>query len=163
MSEALNKNMEKNIFPHWRNHQSMKGWCSMNYPSVLTNPTIRRPTLKPRIPPSEQMDGPSKLNNVILTHLEFSNLNRPVSAPGVKINRPFTNRVSIQAVKLEPIQPCIGNPVEEKQLLQVATQNILNRQDSSMNDSSSNAGGSEKRSFVEHPIKEMRAVSQIQY
>jgi len=25
MSEALNKNMEKNIFPHWRNHQSMKG------------------------------------------------------------------------------------------------------------------------------------------
>ena len=57
MSEALNKNMEKNIFPHWRNHQSMKGWCSMNYPSILTNPTIRRPTLKPRMPPSEQ--GPS--------------------------------------------------------------------------------------------------------
>jgi hypothetical protein len=54
MSEALNKNMEKNIFPHWRNHQSMKGWCSMNYPSILTNPTIRRPTLKPRMPPSEQ-------------------------------------------------------------------------------------------------------------
>jgi hypothetical protein len=25
MSEALHKNMEKNIFPHWRNHQSMKG------------------------------------------------------------------------------------------------------------------------------------------
>lgn len=25
MSEALNKNMEKNIFPNWRNHQSMKG------------------------------------------------------------------------------------------------------------------------------------------
>jgi len=25
MSEALNKNIEKNIFPHWRNHQSMKG------------------------------------------------------------------------------------------------------------------------------------------
>jgi hypothetical protein len=57
MSEALNKNMEKNIFPHWRNHQSMKGWCSMNYPSILTNPTIRRPTLKPRMPPGE---GPSK-------------------------------------------------------------------------------------------------------
>ncbi len=25
MSEALNKNMEKNIFPHWRNHASLKG------------------------------------------------------------------------------------------------------------------------------------------
>jgi hypothetical protein len=25
MSEALNKNMEKNIFPHWRNHSSLKG------------------------------------------------------------------------------------------------------------------------------------------
>ena len=25
MSEALNKNMEKNVFPYWRNHQSMKG------------------------------------------------------------------------------------------------------------------------------------------
>ena len=54
MSEALNKNMEKNIFPHWRNHQSMKGWCSMNYPSILTNPTIRRPTdsvTRPKINP----------------------------------------------------------------------------------------------------------------
>lgn len=29
MSEALNKNMEKNIFPHWRNHQSMKGNLNM--------------------------------------------------------------------------------------------------------------------------------------
>ena len=54
MSEALNKNMEKNIFPHWRNHQSMKGWCSMNYPSILTNPTIRRQTdsvTRPKINP----------------------------------------------------------------------------------------------------------------
>lgn len=25
MSEALNKNMEKNVFPYWRNHASMKG------------------------------------------------------------------------------------------------------------------------------------------
>ena len=25
MSEALNKNIEKNIFPHWRNHKSIKG------------------------------------------------------------------------------------------------------------------------------------------
>ncbi len=53
MDEALNKNIEKNIFPHWRNHQSLKGnffsfnnilgWCSMNYPSILNNPTIKRP------------------------------------------------------------------------------------------------------------------------
>ena len=25
MGEALNKNIEKNIFPYWRNHQSLKG------------------------------------------------------------------------------------------------------------------------------------------
>ena len=25
MSEALNKNMEKNINPYWRNHASLKG------------------------------------------------------------------------------------------------------------------------------------------
>ena len=25
MNEALNKNIEKNIFPYWRNHQSLKG------------------------------------------------------------------------------------------------------------------------------------------
>ena len=25
MSEALNKNIDKNIFPYWRNHQSLKG------------------------------------------------------------------------------------------------------------------------------------------
>jgi hypothetical protein len=25
MDEALNKNIEKNIFPYWRNHQSLKG------------------------------------------------------------------------------------------------------------------------------------------
>lgn len=25
MDEALNKNVEKNIFPYWRNHQSLKG------------------------------------------------------------------------------------------------------------------------------------------
>lgn len=31
MSEALNKNMEKNIFPHWRNHQSMKGNVQLFY------------------------------------------------------------------------------------------------------------------------------------
>lgn len=25
MNEALNKNIDKNIFPYWRNHQSLKG------------------------------------------------------------------------------------------------------------------------------------------
>jgi len=25
MDEALNKCIDKNIFPHWRNHQSLKG------------------------------------------------------------------------------------------------------------------------------------------
>ena len=35
MSEALNKNMEKNIFPHWRNHQSMKGKWTLYFISCL--------------------------------------------------------------------------------------------------------------------------------
>jgi hypothetical protein len=62
MNEALHKNIEKNIFPHWRNHQSLKGkfyfihqfknlfckgWCSMNYPSIMTNPMLRRPPAQP--------------------------------------------------------------------------------------------------------------------
>ena len=25
MQESLNKNIQENIFPHWRNHQSLKG------------------------------------------------------------------------------------------------------------------------------------------
>lgn len=25
MQEHLNKNIQENIFPHWRNHQSLKG------------------------------------------------------------------------------------------------------------------------------------------
>lgn len=31
MNEALNKNIEKNIFPYWRNHQSLKG----NYLEII--------------------------------------------------------------------------------------------------------------------------------
>jgi len=69
-------------------------------------------------------------------------------------------------VKLEPIASLViqqsnGNHGEE--LLLPAT--TLNRQDSGMNDSSSNAGGTtiSQRPFVEHPIKEMRALSQIQF
>ena len=25
MTESLNKNIQENIFPHWRNHRSLKG------------------------------------------------------------------------------------------------------------------------------------------
>ena len=38
MSEALNKNMEKNIFPYWRNHASLKGTLkkfNINFRMVL--------------------------------------------------------------------------------------------------------------------------------
>ena len=88
MSEALNKNMEKNIFPHWRNHQSMKGWSSMNYPSILKNPLIRRPNEE-----ATRTEPASKSNLYLPLHAEFSNLDRPISAPGQKLVRPFTNRL----------------------------------------------------------------------
>lgn len=45
MRESLNKNIQKNMAPHWRAHQSLKGWSAMNYPAIiqrfpvkLTNP-----------------------------------------------------------------------------------------------------------------------------
>ncbi|CDW83748.1 UNKNOWN [Stylonychia lemnae] len=75
MNEALNKNIEKNIFPYWRNHQSLKGWCSMNYPSILTNPTIRRPQPQPDY-----------------EKYKFSNQERPISAPNIKVQRPFSTK-----------------------------------------------------------------------
>jgi len=88
--------MEKNIFPQWRNHQSLKGkehkndeepciigWCSMNYPSILTNPTIRRPHLKDKN--ASLPENISKLNDDFKDDLEFSNHERPISAPETKL------------------------------------------------------------------------------
>ena len=51
MQETLNKNIQDNVFPHWRQHPSLKGnfclfncvgWHSMNYPTTLTSPSINR-------------------------------------------------------------------------------------------------------------------------
>ena len=42
MQEALNTNVQENVMPYWRDHNSLKGWCSMNYPCTVTNPTIKR-------------------------------------------------------------------------------------------------------------------------
>lgn len=35
MKKNLNECQAKHITPYWRNHLSMKGWTSMNYPTVL--------------------------------------------------------------------------------------------------------------------------------
>ena len=32
--------MQNHIFPHWRSHSSLKGFCSINYPSTKQNPLL---------------------------------------------------------------------------------------------------------------------------
>ena len=39
IQETVNRNVQKNQFPSFANHRSLVGWCSMNYPKVLQNPT----------------------------------------------------------------------------------------------------------------------------
>jgi hypothetical protein len=73
MLEALNLNISDNVFPHWRQHPSIKGWQSMNYPAILRNPSL-----------DQYKPAPKSECKV------FSNLERPSSLPVVKINRPFT-------------------------------------------------------------------------
>ena len=48
MHEPLNKNIEENIFPHWRQHPSLKGWQGMNYPSIITNPILTKHKTTPK-------------------------------------------------------------------------------------------------------------------
>ncbi|KRX05466.1 hypothetical protein PPERSA_04503 [Pseudocohnilembus persalinus] len=40
IKETVDRNIEKNQFPHYRNHKSLIGWCTMNYPKVLQNPKL---------------------------------------------------------------------------------------------------------------------------
>jgi len=47
MQENLNKNIQSNVFPYWRNHNSLKGWTSMNYPAVIENPLLKKLKSKP--------------------------------------------------------------------------------------------------------------------
>jgi len=42
MKQSLNLCVNNNIGPYWRDHQSVKGWCSMNYPTVLQNPLLKK-------------------------------------------------------------------------------------------------------------------------
>lgn len=37
MHKALHTNIQNNIYPYWRNHNSLKGWSGMNYPSMIVN------------------------------------------------------------------------------------------------------------------------------
>lgn len=73
MKESLNKNIDKHLASRWRGHDSLKGWCSMNYPSTLSNPMLKR---KPNYRNPEA--------------IKFSNLNRPISAPSHRVKRPLT-------------------------------------------------------------------------
>jgi hypothetical protein len=40
MDKSLNTCILNNIRPSWRNHASVKGWTSMNYPTVMDNPLL---------------------------------------------------------------------------------------------------------------------------
>ena len=60
MQESLNKEIQASVNPHWRNHRSLKGkftsrrpitvanilifpgWTSMNYPTTVTNPLLKK-------------------------------------------------------------------------------------------------------------------------
>lgn len=78
MQQALNEDVQENVMPYWRDHNSLKGWCSMNYPNTVTNPLLRRkaPTQE------EQQKKEEKL---------FSNQERPISCPDMRLQRPFSS------------------------------------------------------------------------
>jgi len=72
MREALNKGIDKQS-NYWRSHRSLHGWSSMNYPSTLSNPMLKR------------RPNPMKPENIA-----FTNLNKPISAPRDRVKRPLT-------------------------------------------------------------------------
>jgi len=73
MNKALHTNIQNNIFPYWRNHNSLKGWSGMNYPSVLVNFHNRK-----------KEDFYSK-------KFEFSNTKRPISSSIPTTIRPLSS------------------------------------------------------------------------
>ena len=40
MAETVHRTLENTQFPNYKNHKSLIGWCSMNYPKVLQNPLL---------------------------------------------------------------------------------------------------------------------------
>ena len=78
MQSALNQNIQDNIAPYWRNHQSLKGWTSMNYPTVIENALLKK----------------RESNLFEEAKVEYSNLKRPIS--GYKLTdsfiRPFSTK-----------------------------------------------------------------------
>lgn len=72
MREALNKGTDKQSY-YWRAHRSLNGWTSMNYPSTLSNPMLKR--------------RPNPINP---ERIAFTNLNKPISAPKDRVRRPLT-------------------------------------------------------------------------
>jgi len=92
MRETLNRNIENNLFPHWRSHKSLKGWSSMNYPGVMTNPFLK------------QRPQPLKYDNI-----SFSNLQRPKSAPSIKVQQPISQR--LEAIRSQQKLSSFQNPM----------------------------------------------------
>ena len=97
MTGSLNRCVQENMTPYWRNHQSLKGkqkllvtvnnnssctgWCSMNYPTVLQNPLLKKRPAKQETPAAPD-------------NIKFSNMERPIS--GYKhtdsFKRPFSTK-----------------------------------------------------------------------
>lgn len=72
------------MFPNWRQHPSLKGWQSMNYPSTLQSPLLQRHKPKPR-------------RDIKL----FSNVERPSTQPVQKMHRTFTGSLE-PGLKYQP-------------------------------------------------------------
>ena len=92
MKKNLNECQAKHITPYWRNHLSMKGkfdfhpngffsgWCTMNYPTVLQNPLVRK---RERMieasyrPKPEMKEEPEQEQSYTDNLPMFSNFSRP--------------------------------------------------------------------------------------
>ena len=40
LDARLDGTIQDHIFPHWRSHSSLKGFCAINYPSTKQNPLL---------------------------------------------------------------------------------------------------------------------------
>jgi hypothetical protein len=101
MQQALNEDVQENVMPYWRDHNSLKGWCSMNYPNTVTNPLLRRkaPTAEEKKQKEEKL---------------FSNTDKPISAPAERLDRPFSSVLHQGGLSAKPASAVVKDIHELK-------------------------------------------------
>eukprot|EP01017_Pseudomicrothorax_dubius_P015197 TRINITY_DN17617_c0_g1_i1.p1 TRINITY_DN17617_c0_g1~~TRINITY_DN17617_c0_g1_i1.p1 ORF type:complete len:536 (-),score=94.79 TRINITY_DN17617_c0_g1_i1:125-1732(-) len=77
IAETVHRSIEAHQIPHWREHRSLIGWCSMNYPSVLVNHRYMARNEPNREGLREDMNALYQ--------------KRPASAMGSRLYRPFSS------------------------------------------------------------------------